>query len=114
MIETTVVTYKTLLEKYTDYTYQIDYVIDGDGTSYDHVSWLSETKQKPSKEELDSKIDIYQKVEMDAYIVSKRKNEYPKIEEWVEALIQKEVDGQSEQWDDLVKRRNSIKEKYPK
>lgn len=105
MIETTVVTYKILLEKYTNYKYQLDYVIDGDGTSYDHVSWISETKQKPSKEELDEQIKIHQKTEMDAYIVFKRKQEYPKIEEWIEALIQKEVDGQSEQWNTLVNRK---------
>lgn len=114
MIETTVVTYKILLDKYTDYKYQLDYVIDGDGTSYDHISWLSKDIAKPSKQELDEKIKQYEKVEYDTYIISKRKYEYPSAEEWMLAFIQKEVDGQDNEWNELIKKRNSIKEKFSK
>lgn len=114
MIETTVVTYKILLDKYTDYRYQLDYVIDGDGSSYEDVSWLSETITKPSKEELDEKIRYYEKIEYDLYIISKRKFEYPSVEEWMEALIQKEVDGQDDEWNKLIQKRNLVKQKFPK
>jgi hypothetical protein len=42
-----------------------------------------------------------------------RQGEYPTPEEWIIALVQKEVDGDSKEWDELVKRRGEVKTKYP-
>ena len=42
-----------------------------------------------------------------------RQGEYPTPEEWITALVQKEVDGDSKEWDELVKRRGEVKTKYP-
>ena len=42
-----------------------------------------------------------------------RQGEYPTPEEWIIALVQKEVDGDSKEWDELVQRRGEVKTKYP-
>ena len=42
-----------------------------------------------------------------------RRGEYPTPEEWIIALVQKEVDDDSTEWDKLVQRRGEVKTKYP-
>lgn len=42
-----------------------------------------------------------------------RRAEYPTPEEWIIALVQKEVDDDSTEWDKLVQRRGEVKTKYP-
>ena len=42
-----------------------------------------------------------------------RQGEYPTPEEWIIALVQKEVDGDSKEWDELVKRSGEVKTNYP-
>ena len=42
-----------------------------------------------------------------------RQGEYPTPEEWIIALVQKEVDDDSTEWDKLVQRRCEVKTKYP-
>tara|TARA_B100000214_G_scaffold35963_2_gene22659 strand:- start:6958 stop:7149 length:192 start_codon:yes stop_codon:yes gene_type:complete len=42
-----------------------------------------------------------------------RRGEYPTPEEWIIALVQKEVDDDSTEWDKLVERRSEVKTKYP-
>ena len=112
MIEDSILTYKILLAKYTTYQYQIDYVIDGDGTKYEHINWLSEKFDKPSKEKLDEKIESFSTVERNRYINSKRKSEYPTPEEWIVAYVQKEIDGQVEEWNSLIERRSQVRKKF--
>ena len=112
MIEDHILTYKIFLEKYTTYQYQVDYVIDGDGTKYEHINWLSEKYEKPSKENLDKKLESFATIERNACINSRRKSEYPTAEEWIIAYVQKEVDGQSSEWDKLVERRSQIRNKF--
>ena len=112
MIEEYILTYKIFLEKYTTYRYQLDYVIDGDGTKYEHVNWLSENFEKPSKENLDEKIKSFAQIERNNCLNVIRKREYPSTEEWVIAYIQKELDGQPEEWDQLVKKRTDIRNKF--
>ena len=38
-----------------------------------------------------------------------RRAEYPTPEEWIIALVQKEVDDDSTEWDKLVERRGEVK-----
>tara|TARA_B100001996_G_scaffold258043_1_gene200669 strand:- start:8260 stop:8451 length:192 start_codon:yes stop_codon:yes gene_type:complete len=42
-----------------------------------------------------------------------RQAEYPSPEEWIIALVQKEIDDDSTEWDRLVERRSVVKTKYP-
>tara|TARA_A100000164_G_scaffold356721_1_gene366616 strand:+ start:58 stop:249 length:192 start_codon:yes stop_codon:yes gene_type:complete len=42
-----------------------------------------------------------------------RRAEYPTPEEWIIALVQKEIDDDSTEWDKLVERRGEVRTKYP-
>ncbi len=112
MIEDYILSYKVFLERYTNYRYQLDYVIDGDGTEYEHINWLSEKFDKPSKEKLDEKLESFSTVERNRCLNIKRKSEYPSPEEWMIAYIQKELDGQHEEWNALVNRRTQVRNKF--
>lgn len=80
-------------------------------TDYSTLVWSmnSSTCKKPSKEFLDGEI-----IRFTSRYAEFRKRKYPTIEEWILALLQKEIDGQSEEWDQLVMKRQAIKDKYPK
>lgn len=58
--------------------------------------------------------DSHEKEKMEFDCRNTRKSNYPTTDEWMRALIQKEVDGQPEEWNNLIRRRNHIKSKYPK
>lgn len=74
----------------------------------DYLNLSEEEKQKFNLSNISDK----NKFEFDC--LSTRQSGYPSTDEWMRALIQKELDGQPEEWDRLVRRRNQIKAKYPK
>jgi len=59
-------------------------------------------------------MDFNESVHQNYDYAKSRLGEYPSIEQWMRAYLQKELDGQTEEWDNLVELRSSIKEKYPK
>lgn len=88
------------------------YFLNGD-ISYESLIW-EEDLDKPSVDILNDEI-LKLKIELDRYqYIDDRKIDYPSIEEWVEAYIQKEVDGQPEYWNHLVEKRQLVKIKHPK
>jgi len=88
------------------------YFLNGDIT-YESLIW-EEDSDKPSEDLLNNEI-LKIKQHLDNYqYIEDRKVDYPSIHEWMEAYIQKEVDGQPEQWNSLVEKRKLIKIKHPK
>ena len=77
------------------------------GESYESIV-IEDGIPKPSLEQLNQEIENIKKLS------SLRKTEYPTPSEWIIALIQKELDKDSSEWDKLVERRSSIKNKYIK
>jgi hypothetical protein len=63
---------------------------------------------KPSLEEVNKEIENIKK------LTSFRRTEYPSPNEWIIALVQKEIDNDSSEWDSLVEKRSSIRNKYKK
>jgi hypothetical protein len=82
-----------------------------DETDYSTLVWNMNNSicEKPSKEFLDGEI-----IRFTSRYAEFRKRKYPTTEEWILALIEKEVDGQDTLWNELISHRQSIKEKYPK
>ena len=74
----------------------------------DYLNLSEEDKQKFNL----SDISDEDKFKFDC--LSTRQSGYPSTDEWMRALIQKELDGQPEEWNKLVCKRNQIKAKYPK
>lgn len=57
--------------------------------------------------------DITQEIELKK-IIDNRRSEYPSIEELVEAICEKEMEGRPEKWNEIKTKRAAVKAKYPK
>lgn len=80
----------------------------------DYESIIFEEGEKPSKEQMDTWLqELKDEVDSKEYAID-RKLVYPTPEEWILAYVQKEVDGDSSEWDALVQRREEVKERFPK
>ena len=86
-----------------------DYVICNLGDMYADIIWNADL-EKPSEKILSDEVENLKK----QYYFEYRLEEYPSIEEWMKAYLQKELDGQTEEWNSLVERREQIKQKYPR
>lgn len=64
----------------------------------------------PTEEEILSKLEEIKKEKS----FELRLSEYPSAEEWIIAYIQKELDDQPDEWNNLVEKRSAVKQKYPK
>ena len=95
---------KNLLDRKTD----MAMVMDGD--SYESVVVEVDDNvgeiEKPTEEEVRAEITRLQN------IIDTRKREYPTAAEWVIAMVQREVDNDPTEWNELVKRRSAVKNKY--
>lgn len=84
-----------------------------DGNNYDSIELTSskcnEDFEIPSKSDIENKILEITKRNTN----NLRSEEYPTPEEWIIALIQKDLDNQPEEWNALVKKRNQVRSKYP-
>lgn len=80
-----------------------------DGTSYDGLTWLSDTP-KPSKEELDTHWNTLQaNINANAY-KEKRSKEYPPIADYLDGIVK----GDQAQIDKYIADCLAVKAKYPK
>lgn len=95
---------KNLLDRKTD----MPMVLDGD--SYESVVVEIDDNvgeiEKPTEEEVEAEVARIQN------IINTRKREYPTAAEWVIAMVQREVDNDPTEWNELVKRRSAVKNKY--
>ena len=95
---------KNLLERNTD----MAMVLDGD--SYEsvvvEVDGDGNDIEKPTEEEVEAEVARIQN------IINTRKREYPTAAEWVIAMVQREVDNDPTEWNELVRRRSTVKNKY--
>ena len=95
---------KNLLDRKTD----MAMVLDGD--SYESVVVEIDDNvgeiEKPTEEEVEAEVARIQN------IINTRKREYPTAAEWVIAMVQREVDNDPTEWNELVKRRSTVKNKY--
>ena len=84
-----------------------------DGENYSSIQWstskCNDSLPQPSENEVNYKIEEIKK----RNLFNSRKMEYPTAEQWILAYIQKELDNDSSDWDNLVELRTSIKNKYP-
>lgn len=86
-----------------------DYIICNLGNMYADIVWNAEI-EKPSEQILSKEVENLKK----QYYSEYRLQEYPSTEEWMKAYLQKELDGQTEEWNSLVERREQIRQKYPR
>lgn len=77
------------------------------GDSYESIV-IEDGIPKPSLEEVNQEIENINRLS------SSRRSEYPTPSEWIIALVQKELDRDPREWDKLVEKRSSIKNKYKK
>tara|TARA_B100001248_G_C27094448_1_gene324104 strand:+ start:143 stop:487 length:345 start_codon:yes stop_codon:yes gene_type:complete len=95
---------KNLLDRKTD----MAMVLDGD--SYEsvvvEVDGDGNDIEKPTEEEVEAEVARIQN------IINTRKREYPTAAEWVIAMVQREVDNDPTEWNELVRRRSTVKNKY--
>lgn len=81
-----------------------------DGEDYDSICVEEDdivgVIEKPTEEEVRAEITRLQN------IIDTRKREYPTAAEWVIAMVQREVDNDPTEWNELVKRRSAVKNKY--
>lgn len=95
---------KNLLDRKTD----MPMVLDGD--SYEsvvvEVDGDGNDIEKPTEEEVEAEVARIQN------IINTRKREYPTAAEWVIAMVQREVDNDPTEWNELVRRRSAVKNKY--
>ena len=95
---------KNLLDLKTDMAMGVD------GDTYDSVIVEIDDNvgeiEKPTEEEVEAEVTRIKNV------LDTRKREYPTAAEWVIAMVQREVDNDSTEWNELVKRRSAVKNKY--
>ena len=100
--------YTTAIKNLLDLKTDMAMVLDGD--SYDSVVVEIDDNvgeiEKPTEEEVNAEIARIQN------IINTRKREYPTAAEWVIAMVQREVDNDPTEWNELVKRRSAVKNKY--
>ena len=100
--------YTTAIKNLLDLKTDMAMVMDGD--SYESVvveiDGDGNEIEKPTKEEVETEITRIQN------IIDTRKREYPTAAEWVIAMVQREVDNDPTEWNELVKRRSAVKNKY--
>lgn len=100
--------YTTAIKNLLDLKTDMAMVLDGD--SYDSVVVEIDDNvgeiEKPTEEEVNAEIARIQN------IINTRKREYPTAAEWVIAMVQREVDNDPTEWNELVKRRSTVKNKY--
>ena len=77
--------------------------------NYHEFLKLSEEERKSSLENAEDW--DFEKLDWDCK--TGRQSKYPTEKEWILAYIQKELDGQTEEWDRLVERRTEVKNQYP-
>lgn len=77
------------------------------GNSYEGLTWLDETKLKPSKEALESEAARLQPI---IECQANRVKEYPSIQEQLDMQYWDLVNG-TNTWQDAI---NAVKAKYPK
>ena len=81
-----------------------------DGQDYDSLCIEEDDNvgviEKPTKEEVEAEVSRLQG------IIDTKKGEYPTPEEWIIALVQREVDNDPTEWNKLVERRSAVKDKY--
>ena len=97
--------YTTAIKNLLDLKTDMAMVLDGD--SYDSVVVEIDDNvgeiEKPTEEEVNAEIARIQN------IINTRKREYPTAAEWVIAMVQREVDNDPTEWNELVKRRSTVK-----
>lgn len=100
--------YTTAIKNLLDLKTDMAMVLDGD--SYDSVVVEIDDNvgeiEKPTEEEVNAEVARIQN------IINTRKREYPTAAEWVIAMVQREVDNDPTEWNELVKRRSTVKNKY--
>tara|TARA_Y100000992_G_C21213363_1_gene466576 strand:- start:319 stop:663 length:345 start_codon:yes stop_codon:yes gene_type:complete len=100
--------YTTAIKNLLDRKIDMAMVLDGD--SYEsvvvEVDGDGNDIEKPTEEEVKAEIARIQN------IINTRKREYPTAAEWVIAMVQREVDNDPTEWNELVKRRSAVKNKY--
>ena len=81
-----------------------------DGQDYDSICIEEDDNvgviEKPTKKEVEEEVSRLQG------IIDTKKGEYPTPEEWIIALVQREVDNDPTEWNKLVERRSAVKDKY--
>ena len=97
--------YTTAIKNLLDLKTDMAMVLDGD--SYDSVVVEIDDNvgeiEKPTEEEVNAEVARIQN------IINTRKREYPTAAEWVIAMVQREVDNDPTEWNELVKRRSTVK-----
>ena len=100
--------YTTAIKNLLDLKTDMAMVVDGD--SYDSVIVEIDDNvgeiEKPTEEEVEAEVTRIKN------ILDTRKREYPTAAEWVIAMVQREVDNDPTEWNELVKRRSAVKNKY--
>ena len=100
--------YTTAIKNLLDLKTDMAMVVDGD--SYEsvvvEVAGDGNAIEKPTKEEVEAEVTRIKN------ILDTRKREYPTAAEWVIALVQRDVDNDPTEWNELVERRSAVKNKY--
>jgi hypothetical protein len=78
-----------------------------DGTEYENIHILDETKTKPSKEEVESEVERVRQYYQNTEYQRDRASAYPSIEEQLDVLYHQGYDG----WKASI---DEVKDKYPK
>jgi hypothetical protein len=96
--------YKQILEwKYASNSYTML-----DAYDYDTLVW-TDTAEKPSKELLETKIDLIKTSEL-LVVQQKRASEYPQIQDYIDGIVK----GDQAQIDAYIAACQAVKLKYPK
>ena len=91
-------------------------LLQNDGGDSFIAYWDTEAlgKAKPTEEQLDALAVEAQAAQTLFLALRKRKREYPKINEFLEAYTEKEIGGNSTKWDAYVIKYNKVKTDNPK
>ena len=100
--------YTTAIKNLLDLKTDMAMVVDGD--SYESVVVEVDDNvgeiEKPTEEEVEAEVTRIKN------ILETKKREYPTAAEWVIALVQRDVDNDPTEWNELVERRSAVKNKY--
>jgi hypothetical protein len=77
------------------------------GTSYDGLKWLDQNQTKPTEEEIELEIERLKEEYDNLEYQRLRKDEYPPIEDQLDMIYHKGIDGWKLEID-------NVKNKYPK
>ena len=78
------------------------------------IEWLDDTETQPSDTEIQNEVDRLQ-AEYDALEYQrKRANQYPSVQDFMEAYTEKEIGGNSTKWDAYKTAYNKVRADNPK